>query len=252
MRWIFFCLLTFNGLAFVWGIVFEKESAPARSTALAAFKYSQVPSLQLSGEVKGQGQVLRDVLPLDDENAPLLVEGPGEMEVGSNPETDGRLLCEIVGPFSGREASETFTERLASIEVASAVKEIRLPAGKGYRLYLEPAANRRVALRKLADLQARNVDSFVIPKGELENGISLGMFSQENLATARFEELKGMGLTPILETFDRTYREIWVMLEHGEEQQMSDISWVRVMKGFNKLERRQNFCLDVASGDNFQ
>lgn len=87
----------------------------------------------------------------------------------------------------------------------------------------------------------------MIPKGEIENGISLGMFSKKSLADSRMAEAERMGLSPRMQTIERTYREVWVMLNHQEDEKMSEISWSRVLEDKKMLQRRENFCLDVAS-----
>lgn len=245
MRWIFFSLLIMNAATLVWGFVFEKETEMGPSS-VQAFSYD-APRLKLLGEGNTELAAL---------NAGRSLTSPGKPKIASLlplPATvNGKDLCELVGAFKSRELATNFVERLSAIDVKSEIRDLRLPAGPGYWVYLEPTENRRSALRHLAELQARKVDSYVIPKGELENGISLGLFSQENLANLRMKEMQAIGLSPKMDTIERTYREIWVMLRHKEDAKMSSLSWSRAMEGFNKLERRQNFCLDVASEDNFQ
>ncbi len=172
-------------------------------------------------------------------------EGP---VVGSPlPMHENKLLCELVGPFESREVASDFIARLESIEVVSSERDIELPAGPGYWVYLQPKASRREALRTLGELQSRRIDSYVIPKGDLVNGISLGMFSKKALSEARVKEMRAIGLDPRVEEIERTYREVWVMLNPGEDSKMSKLTWERTMQGIKDLQRRQNYCLEVAS-----
>ncbi len=235
MRWIFFTLLILNAATLVWGFVFEEEEVHIQH-AEKPFPYESVEKLSLLGE--GQGEIV--ALPSDSASS---VGKPTRLPT----KVDGKELCEMVGAFKSRENAASFVERLTAIDIKAEVKDLELPAGPGYWVYLEPLPNRKVALRQLAELQAQKIDSYVIPKGERTNGISLGLFSQENLAKTRLKEMKSKGLDAKLETMERTYREIWVMLHHKEESKMSELTWARVLEGLNQLERRQNFCLDVAS-----
>lgn len=238
MRWIFFSLLILNAATLVWGFVFEEEQLPAVKTE-KPFPYTGVETLNLLGE--GESEVV--AVPIERSSTPVAsLQNPIKV--------DGKDLCHLVGAFKSHEIAQSFVERLTAIDIKAEVRDLRLPAGPGYWVYLQPLPNRKAALRQLAELQAQQIDSYVIPKGDLENGISLGLFSQKDLANSRFHEMQKRGLEPKLDTIERTYREIWVMLEHGEDAKMSDITWERVMEGFNQLERRQNFCLDVASEDN--
>lgn len=239
MRWVFFSLLGINVLVFIWGLAFSGNNKIVTEVRDSPFPYQGLPELKMLGEVG-------DIQAMGERVAPA----PRKPAVFDVSKIDAKTLCEMVGPFKGKTMAEDFISRLAAIDVASSVRDMELPAGPGYWVYLKPLENRRAALRRLAELQARGIDSYVIPKGEFENGISLGMFSQENLAKSRLAEMVAIGLEPYLDTIERTYRETWVMLDPGEERKLSNLTWDRVMEGLNHLERRQNFCLDVASQDN--
>lgn len=239
MRWVFFSLLGINALVFAWGVMSGSDQPSTAEVRESPFPYKDLPELKMLGEV-GDIQAVGG----REERAP---PAPTTFDVSK---INAKTLCEMVGPFKDTAAAEDFSSRLSAIDINGSIKDLELPAGPGYWVYLKPAENRRAALRRLAELQARGIDSYVIPKGEFENGISLGMFSQENLAKARLAEMVAIGLEPYLDTIERTYRETWVMLDPGEERKMSNLTWNRVMEGLNHLERRQNFCLDVASQDN--
>ncbi len=198
---------------------------------------------------KDEGVIEEDVV-ADGEGLIGEVAESAEVESGGEPDLpkhDNKLLCELIGPFESGGVASNFVERLKAIEVVSSLKDIELPAGPGYWIYLEPLASRQEAIRLLRELQAKRIDSYVIPKGELANGISLGMFSKKTLSDARVREMTAVGLAPKVEEIERSYREVWVMLEPGEDSKMSSLSWERAMEGIKGLERRQNYCLDVAS-----
>lgn len=242
MRWIFISLVVANLAVFAWGMVFDSEVQASRPAGNLAKRdpFPNVDEIKLLSEVDVQ---------VDTEGAgvdePLEVSGP---EMSKEP---AKPICEIVGAFQGREQANNFVERLRAYDVQSELKELDLPVGEGYWVYLEPTLTRKEAYRRLSEIQARGVDSYVIPKGELENGISLGVYSQESLARDRFKKMKALGLEPKFKTIERTQREFWVMLKHGEGLKMSNLSWERVIGEEKSLQRRQNFCLDVASQDNF-
>ena len=156
-------------------------------------------------------------------------------------------LCELVGPFETLSGAEDFTQRLSSIDIESKVQSIELPAGKSYWVHLLPEPSSEEAYRKLADLQSQNIESYVIRKGDLENAISLGVFTYEELAMRKLESLKRKGLDAKLREVQRTQTEIWVEISPGEAEKMSTLTWERMLNGLSSQERRQNFCLDVAS-----
>lgn len=160
-------------------------------------------------------------------------------------------VCLMVGAFASVEEMQQFVLRLAALDVRAFEHAVELSAGEGYWVYLRPLVNRNEARRRLAELQARGVDSYIIPKGELENGISLGVFTRRDLAEARLAELSRQGLSPKLHNIERSYRELWVMLGEAEEHKLADSVWRSLMQENISLQRRQNLCSDVASAKNF-
>jgi len=246
MRAIFLSLLAMNIGLFIWSQVWLKQKMEAAPEQVQTVDVQGVPTFKLLGEMSDLKPVVETAKVIQSVAEPSAGDefrDPASTEV-KKPE---KPLCEMVGAFRSKIDARGLTERLTAAGVASSLKEMQLPAGPGYWVYLEPVKTRKQAFDKLRQLQARGIDSYVIPKGDLANGISLGMFSQKNLAELRLKEMKREGLSPRLEVIERTYRELWVMLNPGEEAKMSQITWNRVLEGLDSVERRQNFCLDVAS-----
>ncbi len=205
MRWICFCLLGLNVALLIWGAVFSSDTGVVERKAVS--KIDGVAQLQLLSDVDGalEGSLVSSVGGSDGGQGAavedLPVEGATDNSVMGD---DGKQLCEMVGPFENVSAAKDFVGRLRAIEVQSAVEELELPSGIGFWVYLEPEINRESALRRLGELQSRGVDSYVIPKGDLENGISLGMFSKKELADGRISEMKRLGLSPNVKEIERS------------------------------------------------
>jgi len=248
MRWIFFSLALFNLIAFAWGMAASsKGDQTAESSKKLREPYAGFPQVRLLSEQESSSGRSLGASRIERIEAAGLLKGNSSKARIMPLEHAGRLLCELVGPFESNKVAADFVQHLLTIEISSTIKAIELPAGRGYWVYLEPVSSRRAALRKLGELQAKQIDSYVIPKGELANGISLGMFSKKSLSDTRVNEMRSIGLYPKVDEIERSYRELWVMLDPGEGMKMSDLSWERAMEGLNMLERRQNYCLDVAS-----
>lgn len=277
MRWIFITLVTVNLAVFAWSMVTGSGGPVPSQPKPLKNPYSQYPELALLSELDeplpaigavdlvGGDHVdgVADIAEVGESSTEPLLAEPSEVvslveledavvegrveEALSLPRHKDKLLCELVGPFESSDVAGDFIARLKAIEVVSSVRDLELPAGLGYWVYIEPLASRREALRMLGELQAKRIDSYVIPRGELVNGISLGMFSKKRLSDARVKEMAAIGLDPKVEEIERSYREIWVMLNPGEDAKMSKLSWERATEGIKALQRRQNYCLDVAS-----
>ncbi|MYM65206.1 SPOR domain-containing protein [Pseudomaricurvus sp. HS19] len=156
-------------------------------------------------------------------------------------------LCEFVGPFPGQLEAENFDEHLGALDVAAQVRRVEVQGEPSYWVYRAPEVSRKEALRRLHELQAKGIDSYVIPKGELENGISFGVFSRLQGAEARLAEVKRLGYAADIHRMERTYEETWVVLGAGEEAKLGQELWLELLNREEGLERRQNFCPDVAS-----
>lgn len=156
-------------------------------------------------------------------------------------------MCKMVGPFDDEKTAATFIERLAVLDVVATVRYVESSSGESYWVHFPAQANRDAARRQLAQLQARGVDSYIIPKGEFKNGISLGVFSQKSSADAKIAELKSMGYAPEVQIIGRSYQEVWVMLNEGEEQKLAESTWKTLTQMNFSLQEQENLCLDVAS-----
>ncbi|WP_347331067.1 SPOR domain-containing protein [Marinimicrobium locisalis] len=165
----------------------------------------------------------------------------------SRPAEEARPLCEWVGPFANAAQADSLQQRLQALDVSADQRSLEISDGRGYWVHLPPELSQRAALQKLHELQAKEIDSYVIPRGELENGISFGMFSRQSLAAARRDELVDMGYDAQIHEIERTHREIWLAMPVREAGALSDTLWEELLATTPELERRQNFCSGVAS-----
>lgn len=225
MRWIFISLVVANAGFFMWWWLPEPEveSEPVRN----ASSFAPIGELRMLSEMDKQ-PIERLALSRDSDEA-------------------GEALCTLVGPFSELVVAEHVVENLQALEVSLEVRNIEVPEGSSYWVYLPPEESRKTALRKLRELQAKGIDSYVIPKGDLANGISFGVFSRKVLADRRLEAMNAQGYAAKLHEVKRSHSEVWVMLDAGESEKVSEEFWQKLSERQESLERRENFCLGVAS-----
>lgn len=171
----------------------------------------------------------------------------GQSPVQSRAPEERRPLCEWLGPFATPAEADALQQRLRALDVSANRRVLEISDGRGYWVHLPPELSQRAALQKLHELQAKDIDSYVIPRGELENGISFGMFSREPLAVARRDELVAMGYDVEIHEIDRTHREIWLAMPVRDAEALSASLWEELLAAAPELERRQNFCSGVAS-----
>lgn len=160
-------------------------------------------------------------------------------------------LCLLVGPFADQELAGNLIQRLKSLDLQPRLESLEVPEDPGYWVYLPPELSQNAALRRLHELQSKNVDSYIIPRGELALGISLGMFSREELALQRRQELEAQGYEAKIQEISRSHREVWVSLPPSQAAQVANQFWEEFFTRHPELDKRQNFCPGVASGTNF-
>lgn len=155
--------------------------------------------------------------------------------------------CELIGPFAELLHAEYLVERLTALEVASTIRQVEIADGKNYWVYLKPEMSEKEALRRLSEIQqAKAIDSYIIPSGELANGISFGQFANEKEATDKAEQIRAQGYAAEIKEVPKSHNETWVEVRQKLGQKISEEKWLSLLKEEKAIERRQNYCLGVA------
>ena len=232
MRSICLSLLGINIVVLLMQL-FVGPDEPARSSAAPPARALSGASLKMLSEAE------RDIL----------TEKAGANKSSSrNPSASNSEMCTMVGPYAQLLHAEYLVERLAAMDAHAAITSVEVPDSVAYWVYLRPEMSEKEALRRLYEIQSKNIDSYIIPSGELANGISFGMFNDQSAAQARLEEIRMQGYQPELREVERTHNETWVTLAPGEAEKIDAAVWVDLLNQQPGLEKRQNFCLGVARG----
>lgn len=113
--------------------------------------------------------------------------------------------CIALGPFETFEEATAIGERIVSAGGETAVVEETEVGEPDYFVYVEPAASRALAHRTWRELVAQGIDAFVIPRGERENGVSVGVFSRRELAEAQHNRVSELGFSVVTRTVLRSH-----------------------------------------------
>jgi len=232
MRAIFLFLATANLL--VAGILwFASDSKPDRPPLEAPELSTEAPQLRQIQELPESSRAV----------------SPGDAEALNDLAAvkAGPPLCNLLGPYADIPAAESAAERLTALDVEARVRALEVSDGPGYWVYLPPEPSERAALARLHELQARQIDSYIIPRGELAQGISFGMFSRDSLAQQRRDSLRELGYEARIREIERSHTETWVVVPLSQGRSLGDSLWRELLAEAPGLERRQNFCPGVAS-----
>lgn len=234
MRAIFLVLLAANLLFFVQQRFFEVEKKPAPANPLAATSNDAKNNLQLLSEAGGQQNLAK--------------RSASTTAIERNvPGTQDSNLCTMLGPYEQLLQAEYAVERLNALGASARITPIEIQEGESFWVHLKPEMSEKEALRRLYELQNKNIESHVIAKGELANGVSFGRFADYGMAEAKLNEIKKHGYEAAIKRLPKTIRETWVVVDSGFAEKAGDSVWADLLSKQTGLEKRQNFCLGVAS-----
>ncbi|MEM7365438.1 MAG: hypothetical protein AAF525_15560 [Pseudomonadota bacterium] len=119
--------------------------------------------------------------------------------------------CLRLGPFKGLVEAKDGQSLLEALDVKVSLSAVDQPTGtEDYRVLIPPAKTSQEAFRRLRELQARDIDSYVITEGANANGISLGVFSTRGAAQNARITLETRGYDTVIIPMPRYYREYWL------------------------------------------
>lgn len=224
-KWVVLALLLGNGIYFLW---------------------------QHNQRANEMGQVASAPATADGARLVLLSEGSGSV---APPTPSARIeepsmpICHMIGPFREKISANQVRERLNALDIEVDTYQVNIPAKPDYWVHLGPMRSRKEALDILRELQAKQIDSFLITEGELVNGISLGFYTREELAQAVLKQRREQGYQANLRVVPRFSQELWEVFREGQYSKFSDDLWPKITAGTQGLELRKNSCDLIASAE---
>ena len=188
MRGILFGLLLSNFLYFGWNILSGRQQPGLVRTEPVS--------------VAGSGIILLEEATPESIRyyPPQVAEIPAvpSNQLDAPVEDAADMYCAEIGPFESLTDAEGFIGTNSNRFAMTA--DVRsVPASSDYRVYLPPlvtrelAASTMVALREAFTSNNLQIDSFLITSGDLENGIALGLFTEQVNAAKVQSELARLG-----------------------------------------------------------
>tara|TARA_R110000772_G_scaffold264509_1_gene385125 strand:- start:85 stop:885 length:801 start_codon:yes stop_codon:yes gene_type:complete len=114
-----------------------------------------------------------------------------------------------------------------------------------YRVYMPPFSSDTAARQTLANLLENGVDSFLITEGDLAQGISLGVFSQQSTAFRLQEELAAEGYATNTQEIIRSNTEFWVVVQSATNTAIEAL-WMALLNDQPDLKQSENLCEIIA------
>ncbi|MEX0624874.1 hypothetical protein [Saccharospirillum sp.] len=129
------------------------------------------------------------------------------------------LQCVRISGIAAEDQADIIQSRLRALEVDSAKTTQEEVLRSDYWVVIGPFDTDQQGRNRLTQLQADDVESFLINQGRLAGGISLGLFSSDNNARTRVAELARQNIGARVERVDRT-RLVWVLTVAAESARL--------------------------------
>lgn len=162
-------------------------------------------------------------------------------------QSGGVQLCTLLGPLLQPGDAKTLLARLAALQIQAKYVALQVDGNPDYWVYLRPEPTKDLAIAKLRELQGKKIDSFLIPQGDLANGISLGIFDSQENAEKHKQTIVQMGYDAQLKTNPRSYLENWVAIYPDQVAGFSQELYNQLHTENPRLDLRKDECRKVAS-----
>jgi len=195
MRWVFVGVIALNLLYLGWQLAAAEEALPVEQEGITSVAKKFPSTLRLLAERAERVSppaVVADARP---------VEG-----------------CPAVGPFANDADADRVAKSLAAHHIDSSAVRIGRVGAPLYWVYLPPLSTRQGAMRKLRELQAKGIDSFVVTEGADMNAISLGSFASHDSALGVRSRMYASGYEVGIREQTQDIRQVWVVLADPHAQ----------------------------------
>lgn len=254
MRWIVISLLLFNVMFLLWNwLGYSHSKGVEAMNAGGAAERAEMPGarvLLLRERVVPDTQSGENIVPAAET---LVLAGNTDASAAESSalKVDGaqadQSVCLLLGPHPEPPAAKILIDRLAALQIQGKYAAIEVAGEPDYWVYLRPEPTKELAAVKLRELQEKKIDSFIIPQGEIANGISLGVFDKQENAEKRQQAIAELGYSAQVRANPRNYLESWVVIYPDEAARFSSELYNQLRLDNNKLDLRKDLCSKVAS-----
>ena len=147
--------------------------------------------------------------------------------------------CYTLGPFKTAKIASDVRTQIASDGIEAQHRVNKDNTRPGFWVFIPPTDTRKSAQEQVGRLKAQNIkDYFIVVTGEQANAVSLGVFSQAELAQRRFNDLTGLGFNVKLQKVDLPLREYWLDWPKANVLNAKKLEAIRVQyNGAGQAER---------------
>lgn len=155
---------------------------------------------------------------------------------------DAAALCVTLGKFTDQRVAEQLRQRLLVLDIESRLQTRDVVVGADYWLVMPVVGGERHAVIQLSALQEQGIDSFLITRGEMAGSLSLGVFSREDHAQVRQEQLQQAGLDVRLHVLNKKEQQYVVEVGSKARRLVDQAMLTRLRADFPGLQHQYELC----------
>lgn len=182
--------------------------------------------------------------PLPEPEAEAQVEVPETEAVASAEDQPVAApnRCLIIGPAANASQTSQLSQRLVALGIISDVIEVDTPGETEYWVVTPPFPSDQAALKKLQEVQGRNITAQVIFKGPLANTISFGLYNREQEAEKQAAKIRQLGYRNEVRSLSTVRKDPWMFLSERQAPKLSEEIWQGIHQDFPRLKKQEHRC----------
>lgn len=167
------------------------------------------------------------------------------------------LSCFTIGQFNAIDDASSFIAELGQIVFQADISLQGEPLSSQYRVFLPPASSRGIATITLDSVSESisaaelEIETYLITRGTLENGIALGVFGEQQTAELTQNRVIELGFAAEIEEIPRSTGEILVRLQVLQDDVSENPAWLDLAVDRPDLTIAENLCETIAQGTQF-
>lgn len=245
MRWMVYCLLLANLALFTWQ--YQQMSGAPQPKPRAVRPYDHVNRLLLMSETNPER--LRVRTPAKE---PIVAAAPEQPPASSftlpEPAVIAVESCYSVGPLKDEAQIAAVRDWLLAMGGDPVLRVDERRELDRYWVYFPPLASKEEALKEVERMRAEGLEDVIaVSNGDMENAISLGVFSQRDTLRRRLRDLEARGYQPSIMPRYTTEKLSWldVSFEQGEQLTQDEVG-----ARFDDVELLEASCVsgEIARG----
>ncbi len=143
-------------------------------------------------------------------NEALMAELP-EIRPGDNDQFPSSVVCFRYGPIPDEQMVRGLYDWFRSRNVDANIQYTEEQQREMFWIYMAPQQSRESALAIIQDMESKGIGDFrLISRGDLENAISLGLYSSRDSVNNRLKELNEQGYVPVVVPYSNITRIYWL------------------------------------------